>query len=173
MLSQILENLPDIVLVVGRDETIHYINHVEPGYDRDEVLGTHWLTFIFPEAWERPQEAYAAIMAGGEPEEFETKVHAADGGQLWFHSRMSQYREEDEIVGVVIVATNVTELKAAQERLHQLQQLLSVCSWCGRIRNEDGGWDTITTYLEKKEDSAVSHGICPDCQGRQIEAIEG
>ena len=48
-------------------------------------------------------------------------------------------------------------------RLHQLQQVLSVCSYCGKIRNDDAKWEPVETYIRQKTGADLSHGVCPDC----------
>ena len=48
-------------------------------------------------------------------------------------------------------------------RLRQLQQVLSVCSYCGRIRNDEDSWEPVETYIRNKTGADLSHGICPEC----------
>jgi DNA-binding response OmpR family regulator len=48
-------------------------------------------------------------------------------------------------------------------QLHQLQQVLSVCSYCGKIRNDESRWEPIETYIKQKTGADLSHGVCPDC----------
>jgi hypothetical protein len=71
------------------------------------------------------------------------------------------------------VATNVTELKAAQETVANLRQLLPICAWCDRIQDSEGSWQTIEAYLGRKLDTQVTHGMCPACYQREIKAVEG
>lgn len=48
-------------------------------------------------------------------------------------------------------------------QLHQLQQVLSVCSYCGKIRNDNAEWQPVATYIKHKTGADLSHGVCPDC----------
>jgi DNA-binding response OmpR family regulator len=48
-------------------------------------------------------------------------------------------------------------------QLHQLQQVLSVCSYCGKIRNDSAEWEPVETYIKHKTGADLSHGVCPDC----------
>ena len=48
-------------------------------------------------------------------------------------------------------------------RLHQLQQVLPVCSYCGKIRNGEASWEPVETYIRQKTGADLSHGVCPDC----------
>lgn len=52
--------------------------------------------------------------------------------------------------------------REAQAELQQLRQLLSVCAWCRKIKDE-GAWIPLELYLTRKHRSDLSHGICPAC----------
>lgn len=44
-----------------------------------------------------------------------------------------------------------------------LQGLLPICSYCRRVRNDEGYWQSVEQYLEAHAQTMVSHGICADC----------
>ncbi|MBU0513218.1 MAG: cyclic nucleotide-binding domain-containing protein [Proteobacteria bacterium] len=41
--------------------------------------------------------------------------------------------------------------------------LLPICANCKNIRQEDGSWTRIETYIANRSEAVFSHGICPDC----------
>ncbi len=45
----------------------------------------------------------------------------------------------------------------------QLKELIPICSFCRKLRHDDGSWYVLEKYLAKETDSKLSHGICPDC----------
>jgi len=47
--------------------------------------------------------------------------------------------------------------------LRALRGLLPICAWCKRIRDDDGNWADLATYVAKKSEAKITHGICPDC----------
>ncbi len=55
------------------------------------------------------------------------------------------------------------------ERVHTLEALLPVCSYCKKIRIEsenapEGGlWKNIEDYFHEKTQVEFSHSLCPDC----------
>lgn len=51
---------------------------------------------------------------------------------------------------------------------HVLKKFTGVCAWCNSIRDVDGSWQTVESYVEKKESATVSHSICPDCESKQL-----
>jgi hypothetical protein len=51
----------------------------------------------------------------------------------------------------------------ARREVDKLSGLLPICSECRRIRNEDGSWTHIETYVGRHSDVAFTHSLCPDC----------
>jgi len=58
------------------------------------------------------------------------------------------------------------ELQAALDEVKQLSGLLPICAWCKRIRDEEGNWEPVETYITVHSDADFTHGICPDCARR-------
>jgi hypothetical protein len=57
----------------------------------------------------------------------------------------------------------ISELRAARAGIHTLQSLLPICSSCKKIRDEQGDWHQVETYLRKHGGIQFTHSICPDC----------
>jgi hypothetical protein len=55
------------------------------------------------------------------------------------------------------------DLQAALNEVKQLSGLLPICAWCKRIRDEDGNWEPMETYITVHSEADFTHGICPDC----------
>jgi len=172
-LAQILAAVPGFVILVDRDRRIQYINRVEPGYDRAQVLGMPADAFLFPGSQPVFEAALASVLATGSAEAFEVGTSSADGSTTWYRSQMFPYRIGTAIVGAVVMATNITELKTAQATVAKLRQLLPLCAWCGKIRNQEGSWETVERYLGARMNTQVTHGICPECSERQLDGGMG
>jgi PleD family two-component response regulator len=56
------------------------------------------------------------------------------------------------------------ELKHAREEIISLRGIIPICASCKKIRNDEGFWASVETYLETRTDARFSHGICPDCE---------
>jgi hypothetical protein len=54
-------------------------------------------------------------------------------------------------------------LKEALGNVKVLKELLPICANCKKIRDDDGYWQQIDTYITENSDTYFSHGICPDC----------
>jgi len=60
----------------------------------------------------------------------------------------------------------MADLQMALGRVRTLSGLLPMCAWCKRIRNDEGYWAQIESYISADSEAKVSHGICPDCFSR-------
>ena len=54
-------------------------------------------------------------------------------------------------------------LQEALEQVKTLSGLLPICSSCKKIRDDQGYWNQLESYLDRHTDVRFSHGFCPDC----------
>lgn len=66
--------------------------------------------------------------------------------------RLSQEREE-----------LIEDLQKSLAEIKTLQGILPICSYCKKIRDDEGAWMQIESYISKRTDAEFSHGICSDC----------
>jgi PleD family two-component response regulator len=55
------------------------------------------------------------------------------------------------------------ELKAALEQISVLTGILPICSFCKKIRDDDGSWQKLEGYIQARSTAQFSHSICPKC----------
>jgi len=68
--------------------------------------------------------------------------------------RFNNIREKERLI---------TELKEALDNIKTLRGLLPICTGCKNIRNDDGYWIQVESYLKSHSDLNFTHSICPDC----------
>jgi len=64
------------------------------------------------------------------------------------------------------------ELKDALNQVKQLKGLLPICAWCKRVRDDQGYWHQVEAYVSDHTDAVFSHGMCPECQEREMAQME-
>ena len=57
----------------------------------------------------------------------------------------------------------IRELQEALTEIKALRGILPLCSYCKKIRDDQGYWEQVDVYIRKHSRADVSHGICPDC----------
>ncbi len=55
------------------------------------------------------------------------------------------------------------ELQDALAQAKTLSGLLPICSSCKRIRDDEGYWTQLETYIQEHSDVLFSHGLCSEC----------
>ena len=66
-----------------------------------------------------------------------------------------RYQEESEQL--------IVELQKALDEVKTLTGLLPICSFCKKVRDDQGYWEQIDAYLRRHSGAQFSHAICPDC----------
>lgn len=55
------------------------------------------------------------------------------------------------------------ELEKAIKQIDMLSRMIPICSNCKKIRDDDGFWEQLESYMSRHSKMVFSHGICPDC----------
>lgn len=67
------------------------------------------------------------------------------------------------------LADRVRQLEAALAQVKRLQELLPICMYCKRIRNDQNYWQHLESYITEHSGAQFSHGICPECYQQKVE----
>jgi hypothetical protein len=57
----------------------------------------------------------------------------------------------------------IVELRHALSEVKTLTGLVPICSSCKRIRDDEGYWNQLETYIRDHSHAEFTHSICPDC----------
>jgi hypothetical protein len=60
------------------------------------------------------------------------------------------------------------ELSKALGQVKQLKGLLPICAWCKKIRDDQGYWKEVETYISQHSEAEFTHGICPACKEKHL-----
>ena len=66
-----------------------------------------------------------------------------------------------EIHGRLRVAERILGLTEA------LESFVSICSYCKKIRKDDGSYEPVEAFINRRSKTAFSHGICPVCLAKE------
>lgn len=70
------------------------------------------------------------------------------------------------------LAYKISELEAALTQVRQLKELLPICMFCKKIRDDNDYWHQIEAYLHQHAGTDFSHGICPECFSKRHELFQ-
>ena len=83
-------------------------------------------------------------------------------------AELEKYHIEEELKRQVDEKTSKLEkinqeLRIALNEIKTLQGIIPICANCKKIRDDEGYWNRIESYIEQHSDAKFSHGICREC----------
>ncbi len=57
----------------------------------------------------------------------------------------------------------ITELKGALEKIKKLSGFIPICPSCKKIRDLQGFWNELESYIHEHSEAEFTHALCPDC----------
>jgi len=155
------------------------------GYESNELKGKS-MALLF-EKRNHKAETLMKMITGMRAKNYEAELKTKTGKDIPDIISSSKVRDENKnVAGVVCIARDITELKRADEernmlieelqdslnKIQTLKGLLPICARCKKIRDDEGYWSEVESYVQKYIDVQFSHGLCPECAKKEIEIIK-
>lgn len=167
----------------GRNRFVYISAQCEQifGHPPDRIVQEPALLWrmVHPDDVDRLQREDEAANRAGTHFQSEVRIVMPSGAVKWIQlsSMPSPQRYEGQVLwsGVIIDTTArkraeeekgrlVDELQAALSRIRKLEGIIPICSFCKKIRDEDGVWQEVDVYIRDHSGTVFSHGICPECR---------
>ena len=167
----------DMLCLLGFDGYFQRLNPAWEktlGYTVEELMSRPFIEFVHPDDRERTLQQNAEVRAGGRALSFENRYVCKDGSSRWLRWNAAP---DSARQGIYSVARDVTESKRASEErealvvelqaalaeVQTLREILPICSYCRKIRDDENYWLTVEDYIGRHTATRFSHGICPHC----------
>lgn len=179
-LNDILNYIPDLIFVKDRQHRWILLNDAfcsALGHGREELIGKTDYDFHTKEQadifWEKDD-----LVFDTEGINVNEEVYTDPKGELrtilTSKAAFTDPRGRKLLVGVAHDITLrkraeqdrenlISELSDALAKVRTLTGLLPICASCKKIRDDEGYWSQIESYLKKHTLVEVSHGLCPEC----------
>jgi PAS domain S-box-containing protein len=176
----ITEQSPILIWRARTDKLCDYFNErwlAFRGRTLEQEFGHGWTQGVHADDYEKCFQTYVTSFDKREAFEMYYRLQRHDGAYRWLFDRGSPYNDASgQFAGYIGSCIDVTERIDAEqalaakraEELAQLRKLIPVCSWCKRIRTDDGYWREIEAYFASRNEP-MTHGICSDCEKRETE----
>jgi CheY-like chemotaxis protein len=66
------------------------------------------------------------------------------------------------------LAAKGDELTAALASLRQLREMLPMCSYCKKVRNDEDYWQQVDGYLSENSGARIQPSVCPPCYEKEL-----
>lgn len=64
------------------------------------------------------------------------------------------------------------KLQDALDNIKTLKGLLPICASCKKIRDDEGYWNQIESYVQENSEAKFSHGMCPECMDQYYPLVK-
>lgn len=64
------------------------------------------------------------------------------------------------------------KLEKSQKEIKTLKGILPICSSCKKIRDDEGKWQQLESYLYSHSEADFSHSYCPDCYTHAMKDLD-
>jgi PAS domain S-box-containing protein len=183
LLAAIVESSEDAIIGTGLDGTVLSWNYGAErmyGYTAAEVKGRS-ISTLTPSA--EPDEfldVYEQIERGKWIARYQTVRVRKDGTAIDVALTLSPIKDAaGKVVGVSAIEHDISatkredeqrlrliqELTDALARIKTLRGLLPICASCKKIRDDQGYWQKVESYLAEHTNAEFTHGLCPECLG--------
>jgi uncharacterized PurR-regulated membrane protein YhhQ (DUF165 family) len=82
--------------------------------------------------------------------------------ELSLAQREIERRKEVERENMKLIGS----LHQALAEVKRLRGILPTCSYCKNIRDKDGSWHQVETYIQRHSEAKFSHGVCDTCMAK-------
>lgn len=174
-LKAILENTQSIIIRMNKDFEILFINSAVKsfaGIDPAKIKGRKLSDF--PDVFYNYQIHHKAVreIFATQTERFVEFERTSNGKTIYYMTHLTpEFNEKGQLVSALGVIFNVTENREIEKELRkvlseikQLRDILPICSYCQKIRDDKDYWHSVENYISTQTNSTASRNLCPDCE---------
>ena len=148
------------------------------GFSAEEAIGRPALLFVPPSLRQEATALLERLNHDESPNPLDTMRMHKDGATVSVRVTLSAIRDrEGRIAGVSCIAHDITQRKRNEaeraeliahlndtlSKVKMLSGLLPICASCKKIRDDQGYWQKLETFVHEHSEAEFSHSICPDC----------
>jgi PAS domain S-box-containing protein len=148
------------------------------GYSPAEAIGQPATMIVPPSLEQEARDLLQKLQRTQCVEQVETARRRKDGALVHVSLTLSAIRDgEGRIIGASSIAYDITERKKIEaertkliahlnetlSKVKTLSGFLPICAHCKKIRDDQGYWQKLETFVRQHSDAEFSHSICPDC----------
>ncbi|NQT73848.1 MAG: PAS domain S-box protein [Chloroflexi bacterium] len=121
----LVENAPNIIMSTDSDGIIWSINRIVPGLTSEQVIGSKIYDFIDPEFHNTVRQTTKRVIQTGNPGTYEIRGTGPDGSVSWYVTQIGPVMQDQEIVALTLITTDITDRKNSEEEVVQRNRELA------------------------------------------------
>src|SRR5205807_5408382 len=126
----------DFVILIDREYRLTFINRIRPGFDAKHVIGSDAVNYMAEEYRPAFVKCLEHVFQREEPASMEGVGRGGPDDWRWYITRMAPIHKAGKVVYALLVATDITERKKAEEQLFQAQKMESIGLLAGGVAHD-------------------------------------
>lgn len=122
LFDSLVQNAPNMILILDRKGIIHFINRTVPGLKVEDTIGTNQYDYIDPKYHDTVRKTIEHVFKTGRTGEYTIKGVGPNNAVSWYETKVGPIFQNEEIVAVTLMTTDITSRKRAEEALKESEQ---------------------------------------------------
>jgi PAS domain S-box-containing protein len=144
-----------------------------------EEFQTHYTTYLTDHPVNREAARHTTLSVQGQQQPpYEVEIFHRNGSRRWLEvTEVPVVGEDGTVIGIEGIARDISdekqvrqekeqliaELQKAMAEIKTLHGIIPICASCKKVRDDEGAWQQVESYIRSRSDAQFSHGICPEC----------
>jgi PAS domain S-box-containing protein len=126
-----------------------------------------FIDLVHPDDRDSVNKAFTESVKNKEPYDIKHRIVLHNGDMKWVHERgTTEYNGDDKPKRSIGTVHNITEIQT-------LRGIVPICSFCKKIRNDEGYYEAVESYVSRHSDADFSHTFCPECGEKHYPEVYG
>ena len=169
-LQHILSPLDQGVGILDHGNRITFINQAAAqlfGQTKDHLIGQHITSLVSERDWNKLLQAFLKLQTttGDDYGPVKLTLQSLESLQTCEHVEAYVWPVADSsgLNGALIKLEIVTTDTESSIKAPDADDIVTLCSSCRQLKYDENNWVSLESYLKRKYNTPVSHGLCPDC----------
>ncbi len=121
----LLENVPDIIVLVDREGKILYVNRIPDQFSKIQLIGKNISSLTIPQNQPLYYKAITDVLSTGFPATLKTSAPDNTGRIRWYETRWAPVKTGSQIEFILVIVSDVSDRVESETKVKESEHLLS------------------------------------------------
>ncbi len=107
----LVENTPDIIMLIDKHGKLNFINHTVEGFTSQEVTGKNVYEYILPQSHSAVKSAITKVFRTGRSQTLELSGYGPDKSIALYETNIGPIKHDGKVIAAIKIARDITHRK--------------------------------------------------------------